>query len=1332
MAGTGAGAGRVPGFLGRILDEDGEPAGTCFQVAPGVLVTAWHVLDEVGATGPDAVVGVDPLGGGERFAATVVRVDALRDLAVLTCDEVLPGVAGPLTVTDGMRVRAPVTATGHAVLEDRAGSYRFLTAVGQWAGLTTRDEAVPLGRVIADRVVPGMSGAPVVRDADGAVAGVVSGRYCSADGWPPSTAWVARTEDLMPLLAGTANIALQQAPQPGPVDLMLEVTADRVRLTGPGTDVSASHGGVRPGLAEAVQEARRERSRSGLPVRAGADTLPEVAGAPLGRAGRLLGESFLPEPVADALAGALQTAERAYQPVRLGVRVPGGLAGLPWEALPGPDGQPLALHPLVSFYRQADAAPVRVLPGPLRLVAAIASPDGGGPVLDYERELRNVLAAVRAARADAADVRVVPFATLAAIRAELDRGPAHVLHISGHGSPGLLQLEDEDGAARPVTAAQFLAGAIPPGRMPPVITLSACYSDAAGSEDGSSFAAQLCASGAAAVIATETSITDTYATRLLARVYSALAQDSRPDAVAALAQARRLVQAELETSTDRRDTQLAGLGEWAAVTVLAASGAVPVLDPEHEAPAAAQPSRPMIAGLAARDEWYFVGRRREQRRWPADLLSGTMAGIVICGIGGTGKTTLAAELTARIQARDPGRILVTLTGTLTLESLLGAVTATVRRELLVRGGTDTAAIQALDAVGRADLPWADRMAVLRGHVLDHVPVLVLLDNFEDNLRPGNGGWEASDELLAGLLAAWAADPGRSRLLITSRYPFALPGGADQKLSFRQLGPLSRAETMKLAWSLPALDALDEDQLERVWRLAGGHPRSLEYLDALLFRGEARYPDVTARLAAAISRKLGGAGRAQWLAARTSLDAALAETVALAADDALLNELLGGLGQVPGAAELLLGASVYREPADHCALLFQAGQHDPSAEHIPERETIYEQVAVVLAGAGITVDDSLDLASIPPGVQARLAPLLAEMNREPDPPYRPMPGLEDQIAACQAASLLTVSGDEHDPRYFVHRWTATELAGRAAAGDPAQLTRAHRQAAAYWRWRVKVWPQDKAADVHDLLEARHHLLQAGDIEEAAQINESICLQLETWGAWDQETALIHEMISQLPENSRRRATSIGQLGNIAYRRGDYDIAARQYQTVVGIFERLGDQVGMATSYHQLGLLAQDRGDYEEAARQYQRSLDIDERLGDQAGMSASYHQLGILAQLRGDYAEAARQYQRSLDIDERLGDQAGMATSYSQFGILEQERGGQIATAVAWHVRALTIRLALETPQALIDLRRLGEYRRELGTGPFTSLLASTSENTDLANVITSLLDQLDNTDSGSD
>ena len=66
--------GRVPGYLGRVLDDDGVPVGTCFQVAPGVLVTAWHVLDDIGAA-EEAEVSVDPLAGGDRFLAAVCRVD---------------------------------------------------------------------------------------------------------------------------------------------------------------------------------------------------------------------------------------------------------------------------------------------------------------------------------------------------------------------------------------------------------------------------------------------------------------------------------------------------------------------------------------------------------------------------------------------------------------------------------------------------------------------------------------------------------------------------------------------------------------------------------------------------------------------------------------------------------------------------------------------------------------------------------------------------------------------------------------------------------------------------------------------------------------------------------------------------------------------------------------------------------------------------------------------------------------------------------------------------------------------------------------------------------
>ena len=51
---------------------------------------------------------------------------------------------------------------------------------------------------------------------------------------------------------------------------------------------------------------------------------------------------------------------------------------------------------------------------------------------------------------------------------------------------------------------------------------------------------------------------------------------------------------------------------------------------------------------------------------------------------------------------------------------------------------------------------------------------------------------------------------------------------------------------------------------------------------------------------------------------------------------LLDDLLDRLRHTPGAEDLLLGASVYRDFVDTNALLFQVGQRDEAAAHVPDR------------------------------------------------------------------------------------------------------------------------------------------------------------------------------------------------------------------------------------------------------------------------------------------------------------------------------------------------------------------------------------------------------------
>ncbi|GAA0922127.1 reverse transcriptase/maturase family protein [Virgisporangium aurantiacum] len=60
-------------------------------------------------------------------------------------------------------------------------------------------------------------------------------------------------------------------------------------------------------------------------------------------------------------------------------------------------------------------------------------------------------------------------------------------------------------------------------------------------------------------------------------------------------------------------------------------------------------------------------------------------------------------------------------------------------------------------------------------------------------------------------------------------------------------PLSWAETRKLVWRLPGLDSLTAEQQHRAYTDVGGHPRTLEYLDALLRHSKAKFADVTERI-----------------------------------------------------------------------------------------------------------------------------------------------------------------------------------------------------------------------------------------------------------------------------------------------------------------------------------------------------------------------------------------------------------------------------------------------------------------------------------------------------
>ena len=80
------------------------------------------------------------------------------------------------------------------------------------------------------------------------------------------------------------------------------------------------------------------------------------------------------------------------------------------------------------------------LPGPLKVLAAVAAPDETktkNMPLDTEAEMQAVLDAVgEVGDSPAAQVRILEVASLAQIRQALERDVFHVLHLSAHGSAG--------------------------------------------------------------------------------------------------------------------------------------------------------------------------------------------------------------------------------------------------------------------------------------------------------------------------------------------------------------------------------------------------------------------------------------------------------------------------------------------------------------------------------------------------------------------------------------------------------------------------------------------------------------------------------------------------------------------------------------------------------------------------------------------------------------------------------------------------------------------------------------------------------------------------------
>ena len=248
--------------------------------------------------------------------------------------------------------------------------------------------------------------------------------------------------------------------------------------------------------------------------------------------GRAVGRVLFPGPIEPALIETLDRAAAANEQVDLTIETADpALICIPFEAASFTNGRIPALEPGVRMSRfLAGCGAQKPVPraGPLKILVAIAAPDENksrNSVLGYERETQSILDSTEEAqRLGNANVRILEVGSLQEIQRALKQDACHVLHLSGHGSAGMIELEDEDGAPQSTTAEKLAQAIRESGRPAPVIFLASCHSGAGDSETAG-LAQDLLRRGVPAVVAMQSAVMDVYATRLAKAFYDALSAD---------------------------------------------------------------------------------------------------------------------------------------------------------------------------------------------------------------------------------------------------------------------------------------------------------------------------------------------------------------------------------------------------------------------------------------------------------------------------------------------------------------------------------------------------------------------------------------------------------------------------------------------------------------------------------------------------------------------------------------------------------------------------------------------------------------------------------------
>jgi len=972
------------------------------------------------------------------------------------------------------------------------------------------------------------------------------------------------------------------------------------------------------------------------------------------------------------------------QGVAVNVDVAEGLRHLPWELLMR-DGVFLcanATRPFTPVRRVSqDTREVEPANRPLRVLFMACAPEHVDPPLDYEGEERVIL---EATRNRPIELVVEESGSLTGLREQMEwYGPGYfdVFHLTGHadardGKPRFV-MEDELGF-RYDASAEEVAEAFS-GNWPRLVFLSGCRTGQAPARGTvPSMAEALVRAGAPAVLGWALPVGDVSASRAAASLYEHLAVGKTIDE--AIARARREL-------LENRSAYWHLLRLYADATPL-----LPIVTPLGTRGRAALPVREassefLDAGkveVCPRDR--FVGRRRAIQRCLRVLRSvqgqdDYAEGVLLHGMGGLGKSSLAARLCDRMH--DYRRVV--MVGRLDEDGFLRAFSSKLE---------DPDAIATLQQAG---LPLQQRLRrVLHLH-LSSTPHLFVFDDFERSLDETGTVhvlMPAARDVLVPLLAAIREANSTSRVIVTSRYTFPLAGPA--RLVEQGLETMRGAELEKKTSRLEGFTETrktDPDLFARARTVGAGNPRLLDRLDAVLADAGT---DASSILSA--------------------LEAKSAEF----REELLLSTLLAQ--QEPAFRRFVALASIYDLPVGRDAIEAVAGT-DLAAHleravglslvdrgHDPEDGTPRYYVSELVGPLVQTELDDLERRD----AQARTAEFLYHQWAE-DRLRGTEPLLLEIHRLAMAASLSEIAVAVADllANAWINRSRIRDAEVLSSAtlvlGEDFRilhnLARAEQvlgkttQAREHYQRALACCPTTsdrhvvrvRAAIIHNLAEL---VLVQGGVKRALELyQESLSLE-EQIGNVQGKAATLHSMavihaqqgevkralelyqeslsLSEQIGNPQGKAATLHQMAGIHAQQGEVKRALELYQESLSLKEQIGNVQGKAATLHGMAVIHAQQGEVTRALELYQESLSLEEQIGNVRGKAATLHAMAVIHARQGEVKRALELYHESLSLKEQIGDVQGKAATLHQMAGIHAQQG-EVKRALELYQESLSLK-----------------------------------------------------------